>query len=164
MASDMFLKIEGKSGPVMGESADKKHKDEIEISSFSWGESNAGFQGGSGGGAGKVNFQDLHFTANVNKSSPHLALHCATGEHLKTATLVARKQGGDQQEFYKVTLTDVIVSSFQSGGHDGSGVVPVDQFSLMPMKIEWEYSPQKADGTLDKAIKFGWDIKQNIKV
>lgn len=45
-----------KLGDIKGEVADKGHKGEIEILSWSWGETNSGtFSGGSGGGAGKVN-------------------------------------------------------------------------------------------------------------
>ena len=70
MASDYLLEIEG----VKGESQDDKHKETIEISSFSWGLSNAGsFQSGGGGGAGKANFQDIHFTTTVSKASPKKA-------------------------------------------------------------------------------------------
>ncbi len=37
MASDIFAKI----GDIKGESADSKHKDEIEVLSFSWGVTNS---------------------------------------------------------------------------------------------------------------------------
>ena len=48
-AVDYFLKIEG----VDGESNDSKHKNEIEILSFSWGATNTGTTAhGGGGGAG----------------------------------------------------------------------------------------------------------------
>lgn len=69
--SDYFLKID----TIPGESADLKHKNEIQIESFSFGESNAGsFAHGSGGGAGKVQMQDMHFSMVVNKASPKLFL------------------------------------------------------------------------------------------
>ena len=59
MASDYLLELDG----IKGESLDEKHKDKIEIDSFSWGVSNDGNMGrGGGGGTGKANFQDLHFT------------------------------------------------------------------------------------------------------
>jgi type VI secretion system secreted protein Hcp len=158
MASDYLLEIDG----IKGESSDSKHKDAIEIESFSWGASNAGSSSsGSGGGAGKVSFQDLHFTTPVNKASPLLMLACATGEHKKTATLHVRKQGGDQQEYYTVKMEDLLVSSYQSGGHSGA---PTDQFALNFTKITFEYKPQKADGSLDAAIHGGWDVKANKKV
>jgi type VI secretion system secreted protein Hcp len=159
-AVDYFLKIEG----VDGESTDDKHKGEIDIESFSWGVSQMGTGGhGGGGGAGKASFQDLHFHTHINKSSPKLFLACATGEHFKKAVLTCRKAGKEQQEYLKITLSDVLVSSYQDGGGSG-GVIPTDQFSLNFAKIEFEYKPQKADGTLDSAVKAGYDVAANKKV
>ena len=43
-----------KLGGIKGESTDDKHKGQIEILSWSWGETNATHAGGGGGGAGKV--------------------------------------------------------------------------------------------------------------
>jgi len=157
---DAFLKIDG----IEGESADSKHKSEIDIHSFSWGASNAGtFATGGGGGAGKVSMQDFHFTMGVNKSSVKLMLACAGGDHIKSAILTCRKAGKDQQEFFKVTFSDVLVSSFQVGGNEGA-TLPIDSISLNFAKAEWEYKEQKADGSLGGAIKAGWDLKLNKKV
>lgn len=158
MASvDYFLKIDG----IEGESQDSKHKNEIQIESFSFGETNSGTASlGGGFGAGKVVMNDFHFTMTVNKATPKLFQACASGEHIKSAVLVARKAGKDQQEFLKWTFNEVMVSSFQHGGSQGD-VVPVDQISLNFAKVQVEYKAQKPDGTLDGAIKAGWDQKAN---
>lgn len=160
-AVDYFLKIEG----IPGESQDGKHKDEIALESWSWGETNAGTHaGGGGGGAGRVVMQDFHFVMKINKASPKLMLACASGEHIKNAILTCRKAGKDQQAFLKVTFSDLLVSSYQTGGSGHSDVVPTDQISLNFAKIEFEYKEQKADGTLGGAVKAGWDLKKNQKV
>jgi len=157
---DYFLKIDG----IEGESHDDKHKGEIDLLSWSWGESQQGtFSGGGGGGAGKVSMQDFHFVMKVNKSSPKLLLGCATGEHIKKAVLTCRKAGKEQQEYLKITFSDVLVSSFQTGGSHGD-TVPSDQISLNFTKIEYEYKEQKQDGTLGGAVKAGYDIKANKAV
>lgn len=155
MAVDNFLKLDG----VEGESSDSKHKGCIEVLSFSWGASNqATFSSGGGGGAGKVNFSDLSFTMNVNKASPVLMKNCATGTHIKSAKLISRKAGTDQQEFYTITLTDCMVSSYQTGASSES---PTDQVSLAFAKIEFEYKPQDEKGALGGVVKAGWNIKEN---
>jgi type VI secretion system secreted protein Hcp len=154
---DYFLKIDG----IDGESQDKTHKSEMQLLSFSWGETNAGtFSAGGGGGAGKVQMQDFHFTMNVNKSSPKLFLACANGEHLKKAVLTARKAGKDQQDYLKVTFSDLLVSSFQTSGNADANHLPIDQISLNFAKLEMEYKEQKADGSLGGAIKATYDLKQ----
>jgi type VI secretion system secreted protein Hcp len=156
MAVDYFLKIDG----VVGESQDDKHKNEIEVLSWSWGEAQAA-SGGGGGGAGKVHMQDFHFTARVSKASPKLLLACASGQHLAKAQLTCRTAGKAQQEFLKLTFTDVLVSSFQIGGSASSDIAPLDQVSLGYGKVEVEYREQKANGTLGAAIKAGWDVKKS---
>lgn len=161
-AVDYFLKLEGN---FEGESADKQHKGEIDLESWSWGESNAGtHSGGGGGGAGKVVMQDFHFVMKVNKVSPKLFLACASGEHIKKAILTCRKAGKEQMEFLKVTMSDLLVSSYQTGGSGHSDIVPTDQISLNFAKVEFEYKEQKTDGTLAAANKAGWDVKGNHKV
>jgi type VI secretion system secreted protein Hcp len=160
-AVDYFLKLDG----IEGESQDAKHKGEIDLESWSWGETQTGtMHAGGGGGAGKVQMQDFHFVMKVNKSSPKLMLACASGEHIKSATLTCRKAGKEQQEFYKITFSDVLVSSFQTGGSGQGDILPTEQISLNFAKVEWEYKPQKPDGTLDGPIKSGWNMKTNTKV
>lgn len=160
-AVDYFLKIDG----IPGESPDAKHKDEIQLESWSWGESNSGTMSyGGGGGAGKVSFQDFHFVMKTNKATPKLFLHCATGEHVKSALLTCRKAGKEQQEFLKVKFSDLLISSFQQSGSGSSDVIPVDQISFNFAKVEYQYAPQKADGSLDSPINAGYDLKQNKKV
>jgi type VI secretion system secreted protein Hcp len=157
MAVDYFLKIDG----IKGEAQDAKHKDEIDIESWSWGATQQGTHaGGGGGGAGKVAMQDLSFVMTVNKASPLLMFACANGEHIKSALLTCRKAGKEQQEYLKIKLTDLLVSSYQTGGSSGS-VVPTESISLNFTKVEFEYYPQKADGSLDAKVVKHWDLKQN---
>jgi type VI secretion system secreted protein Hcp len=156
-AVDYFLKIDG----IAGESTDSKHKGEIELESFSWGATQA-LRPGGGAGGGKVQLQDFHFVMTVNKASPNLFLACATGEHLKQATFVARKAGKDQQEFLVYKFTDVLVSSYQTGG--SGEALPTDQISLNFGKIEVEFRPQKPDGSSGAPATAGWDIKKNKPV
>jgi len=155
-AVDYFLKIDG----IDGESAASKHEKEIQLESWSWGETNAGSSSyGGGGGAGKVQMQDFHFVMKVNKASPKLVQSCATGQHIKKATLTCRKAGGDQQEFLKVNFFDLLISSYQTGGSGGSDVIPMDQISFNFVKIEIEYKEQKSDGTLGASTQAKFDLK-----
>ena len=91
-------------------------------------------------------------------------LACATGEHIKKAVLTARKAGKEQQEYLKVTLSDLLVSSYQTGGSGHGDVVPTDQVSLNFSKIEVVYKEQKADGSLGGATPAGFDLKKMMAV
>jgi type VI secretion system secreted protein Hcp len=111
---------------------------------------------GSGGGEGKATFHDLSFVHNVDKASPVLMQACATGTHLKDATITHRKAGKGQQEFMIVKMNDVIITSVT---HGGSGDGHSENVSLAFAKVNVEYKPQKADGSLDAGIHFKYDLK-----
>jgi type VI secretion system secreted protein Hcp len=156
---DYFLKLDG----IPGESHDSKHKNEIDIMAWSWGVQQAGtFGGGGGGGAGKASFQDLTVTKSLDKSSPLLYESCSTGKHIKSAVLVCRKAGGKQEEYMKVTLSDVLISSVNLGG-SGGDLIPVEHVSINYAKIEVVYKEQTATGVAGAQAVFGWDVKQSAK-
>ena len=160
MAFDAFLKID----TIPGESQDDRHKDEIEILSFSWGATQTGTTStGGGGGAGKVSLQDFHFVSRLQKSSPKLFLACAAGQHIKEAIITVRRAASDKSEdFYKVTLSDVLVSSFQqSGSADSSDSVPMEQISMNYSKIRIDYQVQDPRGALGDHFIAAWDQVQN---
>lgn len=149
-ASDMFLKLTG----IKGESQDDKHKDEIDVLSWSWGTST---------GTGKVKrgtvppqcIQDLALTKFVDISTPPLIMQAVKGEHIKEAILTVRKSGGkEQQEYLIIKMTDVLVTSYQTGGDSGDNGPLVDTVLLTFSNIEGEYRPQRADGSLGTPVSF----------
>jgi len=153
MTSEIFAKI----GDIKGESLDVKHKDEIEVLSFSWGVTNPGSViPGGGGGAGRATFQDLAIVHHIDKASPLLMKACATGTHLKEATITHRK---GHQEFLVVKMNDVFITSVTHGG--SSDQPGSESVSLAFAKVDLEYRGQKPDGSLDTAIHFKYDLKAN---
>jgi type VI secretion system secreted protein Hcp len=156
-AVDYFIKFDG----IKGESADVKHKDEIDVESWTWGETHAGGAGSGGGaGAGKVSMQDFQFVMRLNRASAVLMKACATGQHIKLATLSARKAGKGQLEYLTFKFRDVLISSFQTSGSEETPV-PTDSVSFSFAKVEVEYKPEKSDGSLGSAVDFRYDLKTN---
>ncbi len=157
MATDIFAKI----GAIQGESQDIKHKDEIEVLAWSWGVAQSGSMAhGGGGGQGKASFHDFDFTKHIDKASPVLMKSCATGVHIKDATITVRKAGGGQEEFLVIKMTDVIVTSVAMSV--GGDVPATDEsVSLQFAKVDLEYRPQKPDGSLDVGVHFKYDLKAN---
>jgi type VI secretion system secreted protein Hcp len=154
VAADIFAKL----CDIKGESQDDKHKDEIEVLSWSWGVTNASNpHAGSGGGEGKASFRDLSFIHKIDKASPVLMQACATGVHLKEATITHRKAGKGQQEFLVIKMNDVIVTAVMDV--DSSDDHAAETVSLAFAKIDVEYRPQKPDGTLEAGIHFKYDVK-----
>ena len=165
MATDVLLQLDG----IVGESGDSVHKDAIEIESFAWGAANAGTSGtGGGGGAGKGSFRDLRFTIASNKASPKLMFACASGQHIPRAVLTVRRPSGLQEDFYVVTLTAVLVSSYRSaGGWSAGGAVdvsiPSDEFALNFTAMTFKYLPRDRTGQPLPAQETSWDVKKNAK-
>jgi type VI secretion system secreted protein Hcp len=85
---------------------------------------------------------------------------CATGTHMKEATITHRKAGKGQQEFLIIKMNDVIVTSVMHSGARGDGTY-AENVTLAFGQFDLQYAPQKVDGSLDAAIHFKYDIKAN---
>jgi type VI secretion system secreted protein Hcp len=156
----MFFKI----GDLKGESVDDKHKGEIDVLAWSWGLSQSGTTHmGTGGGAGKVNVQDISFTKYVDKSSPNLIQYCCNGKHFADALLTVRKAGENPLEYLKITLKDLMIAAVTTGGSGGEDRL-TENVTLNFAEFKVEYTPQKKDGTGDAAVTVGWNIAENKKV
>jgi len=155
MAMTIFARI----GTIKGESQDARHKDEIDVLSWSWGVSQSSTAGhGAGGGAGKANFHDFTFTHHVDKATPLLMKTCATGQHISDATITVRKAGNGQQEYLIITMTDLLVTSV-STSVSAEGGTTIESVVLAFAKVDLEYKPQKPDGSLDAGVHFTCDLQ-----
>ena len=157
--ADYFLKLDG----IAGESTDAKHKDEIELVSFSWGVTQSVVVSGSGGGAaaGRAKFQDFHFVMRVNKASPQLFLASCSGKHIKEASLSVRRAVKKQLEYLKIKFSDVLITSFEQAAEQDA---PEETISFAYSKIAFDYTPQGPQGASGGAISAGWDLSQNVKI
>jgi type VI secretion system secreted protein Hcp len=157
MSSKIFLKI----GDIKGESTDDKHKEQIEVLSWSWGVTNATTVGPGGGSAvGKPSFSDLNFTHRYDRAAPLLWRACAVGQHFTEATLVGTKQGKGPQDYLIVKMSDVVVTSAAASDSSAGGEA-MEAVGVKFAKVDVEYKPQKADGSLDAGVRFKYDIKNN---
>lgn len=161
MAFDTFLKIDA----IPGESTDDKHKDWMEISSFSWGASQpASATASSAGGATaeRANFEDVAVTKTYDKASPKLALACADGTHIKEITIEVCRAGGDKLKYMEFKLSNCIVSAISVHGSEGE---PTESIRFNYGKIEWTYTKQKrSDGSGGGNVAAGWDRQANKKI
>ena len=132
-AVDMFLKIPG----IDGESTDEKHKSEIDVLAWSW--------GGSAGPGKSVCVQDLSLTKWVDAATPGLIMNNVMGQVVPTATLVVRKGGEAQLEYLTLTLKNVTVSSYSTGGSGGEDRL-TENVTLHFEKLEGKYQRQDPKG------------------
>ena len=159
MAMDMFIQI----GALKGESKDSVHKEKTDVLAWSWGMSNSGSaHTGGGSGAGKVNVQDLSFTKYIDKTTPDLMLAASNGKHFPDALLIVRKAGDKPVEYLTIKLDQVLVTSVTTGGSGGEDRL-TENVTLNFAKVKLIYKAQKADGSKDADITYGWDESGNVK-
>jgi len=149
----MFMKVDG----VTGESKDANHVGWTDINSFSWGASQ---QGSSGDAAGKVNFNDLHVTTLIDKSVTALLKFCATGKRVKNVEVSLCKAGGQQMEYGKITLEDVLVTSVDYSGATTTDTLGIT-YAFQAARVKQQYWEQTGAGGRGAETSMGWDIKGN---
>lgn len=164
MAFDAFLKIDG----VPGESTDDKHKDWIEILSFSFGahQPTSGAASTAGGAsAERVNLGDFSIVKALDKASPKIFEACCTGKHIKEVTIELCRAGGDKVKYMEYKLEEAIISSVRPGGSaHGTETLPLEEVSFNYGKIKSTYTQQKrADGSGGGQVVGGWDAVANKK-
>jgi type VI secretion system secreted protein Hcp len=160
MAVDMFLKIDG----LEGEAKDKLgHGKEIDVISWHFGVTQSGtMHYGGGGGSGKSSFADLQVEKWVDKATTKLFGSCATGKHFTNAVLTVRKAGDNPVEYLKFELTEVLVTSYQTGAVESDERIR-ETVKLNFAKMGLKYKPQKGDGTPEAEMPFTYDIAGNTR-
>ncbi len=160
MSTDYFLKIEG----ITGESSDSNHSGWIDVSSFYWGMAQSSkMASGGGGGAGKVQYKDLCVTADIDISTPAIAGYASSGKHIPKVEISACKAGGEQIEYYRITLEDVIITDVSYEGASMRPNVGVSyQFSAA--RVKQQYWQQTNKGTKGAEAQSGWNIKENKEI
>ncbi len=158
--ADYFLKVDG----IPGESADAKHKGEIDVLAFSWGVSQAGSPStGGGGGAGKAVFDDLLLVARHEQGlAAALAGLCGRNPHLlRRSHLQASRQ--DRRTSSSRSLSRTSWSSLVRDRRLRRRA-PLDQIALSYGQIETTYTPADKTGKPQPPVRAGWDVKSNKKV
>ena len=159
MAFDAFIKLDG----IPGDSSDDKHKEWINVLSFSTGMSQPATmvaKSSAGAAGGRVEFSEFSFIHYMDKASPKLFLNCANGTHIPNVVVHLCRATGDKQKYLEYKLTDVIIASVRPGGSSGGGEdVPLEEVSLTFATIEVIYTETDAAGKAKGDIKAKYDLK-----
>jgi type VI secretion system secreted protein Hcp len=151
----MFFKVKGaKHGPINGEAQDDKHKNEIEVLSWSWGMQGKASLGG-GGASGKATMRELRIVKNVDKASTALMSALRTNEVIKEGILTLRKTGTSKIEYLRITIQDGRVMALDvEAGDESGGATLLERVSFSFNKIAIEYTPQGGDGMPQGSTSF----------
>lgn len=155
MAVDYYLKLDG----IQGESKDEKHKNEIQILSWSWGASQVSSVSGTGGsGAGKADLSDFTIMTNFDKATPKFFKSITQGAHIKTGTMFATKSGANGKPYLKVDFKELFVSNLQISA---SSEIPTVSVSFTYNDIKIDYSTQDEKGVLTSTGAIAYNLKEN---
>jgi type VI secretion system secreted protein Hcp len=161
MAFDCFIKIDG----IEGECTDDKHKNWVEVLSYSHGVSQTAAGSASGGsarGSQRCDHQDFSIVKALDKTSPKLALACCNGEHIKTINVELCRATKEKQKYMEYILSDAIITSVRPGGSGkGGDPVPLEEVSFSYGKIEWVYTVTDKQGSSKGDVKSHWDLTTN---
>jgi type VI secretion system secreted protein Hcp len=156
--ADSYLQIDG----IPGESLDDKHKDWIEILSFSHGvtQPTSATRGSAGGGTtARSEHGDYVITKYVDKATPKLFEACSTGKHISKCKIEMCRAGGSQVPYMVVNLEEVVIASVHSAGAAGPNDFPTESISLNYGKIDWPYTQQKRkDGSGGGNVTGKYDV------
>lgn len=155
MAVNAYLFIEGVEGPSTSKAG------HIDVLSFSWGVSNTSTYGAGASGkeakAGRADFANLSIMKVLDKTTPLLCDHCASGDILKKVYILYDKPvGTEQQDYFRVYLKDALITSVQLSGSNEN---PTESVSFAFQAVEVAYKAEKDDGTLDAAVPKGYDLE-----
>ena len=154
MAVNAYLIVDGLTGPSTSKTG------AIDILSFSIGASNTSTYGAGAPGqeakAGRADLSNLSIMKVLDKTSTTLFNHCCSGDVLKSVIVLYDKPvGTEQADYYRVYLSDALVTSIQQSGSNEN---PTESVSFAYQGIEVAYKPEKDDGSLDAATPKGYDL------
>lgn len=157
-AGELFLKLDN----IMGESRENGHIGEIDVLSVSFGASQTGIrEAGGRASARRSSLSPIAIAKNVDKSSPRLFLACAMGTHIKDAVITFSTGGDEPHEYLIITLSDVLVSSYNVGTSEGSGGVATESISFSFAKIEYKYIGRNDAGQPLPPVIVSFDVIKN---
>jgi type VI secretion system secreted protein Hcp len=142
---NILLKIDG----IYGESQIRYHEKEIDVLAV-------GFSLGNPDSTGAEALPAITIVKRIDKSSVTLTKIGLTDKVVKQAIITYRKGGERPLDFYQLLLGGVSVLSVTM--HTDNVAYPTETIVLSPRKIEWRYTPQKADGSGDATIYSCWNF------
>jgi type VI secretion system secreted protein Hcp len=156
MAVNAYLYVDGITGPSTSKTGF------IDVLSFSWGVSQTAVYGAGASGkeakAGRANFTNLSIMKVLDKTTPLLADHCASGNILDKVYILYDKPVGDKQDdYFRVYVKDALVTSVQLSGSNEN---PTESVSFAFQAVEIGYKAENDDGTLAGAVVKGYDLEK----
>jgi type VI secretion system secreted protein Hcp len=150
-ASDIFLHVEGRGGPIRGEATTDGHADDIEVRSWHWGVS-AGSAIGSGVATARRSYRNLVVTKGIDRATTALYGALVNNVDLREVALTMRKAGGEALDYFQVTLGNARVVDVAI--EVDLAARPVERITFSFRRITVTYTPQQGSGSGGGATEF----------
>lgn len=151
MAKSIFMTVDG----IPGGSTDKD--DAVDLDNVSWGASNSGGMTVTRE-KGQVNLSEVTISMLNDVASTGLIQKCCDGGVIKSVVFdfVEAGREGAKKEYYKITLSDVVVSSYSMSKSEGMEIQENFSFSYATIEINNDIN--------DAGKMFTWDVPKDIKL
>lgn len=168
--------VEFKGSDIKGDARDQKHKDQVEV--YTWSHAmrqpkSATASGSGGHTAERCEHDEMIFTKDIDGSSPKLYQACSSGLVVNDVVITFyRAFGGknttgnpsgtqNRHQYLRIELKDVLVSSVSpSVSSEG---IPNETFALKYSAVKWTYDELNING--DKSgkvnIQGAWNLAKN---
>jgi type VI secretion system secreted protein Hcp len=135
MAFDAFLKLDD----IPGESTDDKHRDEIDVLSYSW------LVGAAPSATSSAQLTALVVNKNIDTASPRLFDAACSGRVIRSGRLTLRSAGFNQIEFMRIDLENIKVIRLSPQWADGGSAI--ESVQLQFGSATMTFREQNPDGS-----------------
>lgn len=150
--ADFFLHVQTRrAGKLKGEATAPGHEGDILLVGWAWGLS-AGAAVGDVQATARRSYSALTVTKYIDSASTALMAALATNDEVKEAKLSLRKAGGEQHDYFTITLQGARITSLHHSA-DSQGLTH-EVVTLAFTDIEVQYTPQSSTGQRSGATTF----------
>lgn len=155
-AQAAYLKI----GDIKGESQDAKHKEWIEVLSFSHGVAVSGAASGAARRRSAPEMQDFSFVKMTDKATPKLMELATKGQVIPE--VIFEVTNSSRNPYYTITLSNVMITSVNNGGSTSGQSEISDQVSFNYEKITWTYNSVDARGGSSGKVTATYNVEKGM--
>jgi type VI secretion system secreted protein Hcp len=151
-ACDAYLHVQTKrAGKLKGECNTPGHQDDIAVSGWQWGLKSASAVD-SNQATARRSYSAFTVTKSIDLATTPLMSALATNDEVKEARLVLRRAGGDQEDFFVITLKSARIVALEHQFDEAGQAHETVSFTFTEVQVE--YTPQRGTGLRSGSTTF----------
>jgi type VI protein secretion system component Hcp len=162
-ASDVFMCVAG----ITGSSTDQQFEGCSQIFGVSYSvgiEGGAPPPGGGGGGPSPRSTCGLYVVSKaIDDSSVPILIRSLLGRRTAEVEFATRTRAAEPFVFLELLLRDVLIVEVEQD-LDAEANLPVERIVMQPGEVNFEFTPQEADGAAGTPVVAGFDCVRNRRL